>query len=85
MERSELKNVQSKFKQGLKKLELLQACLRRLAEEGIAEISVKNIDNESGELLFRYAGTCYYIRIRITDRGIENVGPEYNVPIGWLD
>ena len=85
MDQTELKNVHSKFKQGLQKLTLLKTCLARLTEKGTAEISVKDISTESGELCFWYAGTRYYIKIRITDRSIENVEPEYKVPIGWLD
>ena len=27
----------------------------------------------------------FYIRVRITDRDVDDVGTEYRVPVGWLD
>lgn len=85
MEREELKRVQSKFNQGLQKLELVRNCLSRLAQIGSVEMHIGAIDNERGELAFFFAGVRYYVRIRITDRSIEGVGADYNVPIGWFD
>jgi hypothetical protein len=85
MEREELKSVQSKFNQGLEKLELVRNCLLRLAEIGSVEMDIAAVDKQRGELTFFLAGGRYYVRIRITDRSIEGVGADYNVPIGWFD
>jgi hypothetical protein len=85
MELDEMKGVQGKFKQGLEKLELVNSCLAKLKEQTGLEVVVDSVDKQEGVLTFWFAGTRYYVKIRLTDRGIDNVGTEYNVAIGWLD
>ncbi len=85
MELEELRGMQKKFKQGLEKLELLKSCLTALHRQTGIEVQADTIDRRAGELSFWCAGTGYYVRIRLTDRGIDNIGTDYHVPIGWLD
>jgi len=85
MELDEMKGVQGKFKQGLEKLELIKSCLTKLKEQTGLEVETDSVDNREGILTFWFAGTRYYVKIRLTDRGIDNVGTDYNVAIGWLD
>jgi hypothetical protein len=85
MELEELRGMQNKFKQGLEKLELLKSCFTALHRQTGIEVEVDTIDRRAGELSFWYAGTGYYVKIRLTDRSIDNIGTDYHVPIGWLD
>ena len=59
--------------------------MNRLVEEGLVEMNIETVDTVNGELTFYLAGAHYYVRIRITDRSIEDIGTDYKVPIGWLD
>ena len=81
----ELKSMQAKYRQGLDKLKDLSACLGRLRKRTGLEILTDPIDEKQGELGFWFAGTRYYVRIRIADRSIDNIGADARVPIGWLD
>jgi hypothetical protein len=85
MENEELRGIQAKYKQGLEKLGDLSACLERLRKRTGLEVATDAIDTKQGELGFWFAGTRYYVRIRIADRSIDNVGADARVPIGWLD
>jgi hypothetical protein len=85
MELDEMKSVQAKFRQGLEKLDLIRSCLAKLNKHTGLEVEADSIDKREGSLGFWFAGTRYYVKIRLTDRGIDNVGTDYNVAIGWLD
>ena len=85
MELDEMKSVQAKFKQGLEKLDLIRSCLAKLNKQAGLEVEADSVDKREGSLDFWFAGTKYYVKIRLTDRGIDNVGTDYNVAIGWLD
>jgi hypothetical protein len=85
MELDELKAVQGKFKQGLEKLELIKSCLAKLKKQTDLEVEADPVDNREGILTFWFAGTRYYVKIRLTDRDIDNIGTDYNMTIGWLD
>ena len=80
-----LRILDGKFKQGLEKLRLLRRCLTELQKKNGYELPMENIDENAGELAFWFAGGKYYIRIRITDKDVDQQQPEYKVPIGWLD
>jgi hypothetical protein len=85
MELDEMRAVQSKFKQGLEKLELIESCFGRLKKQTGLEVEAAGVDRREGILSFWFAGSKYYVKIRLTDRGVDNVGTDYNVAIGWLD
>jgi hypothetical protein len=85
MEIEELQAMQGKYKQGVEKLKELSACLGRLRERTGLEIATDPVDERQGELPFWFAGARYYVRIRITDRSIDDIGADARVPIGWLD
>jgi hypothetical protein len=85
MELDEMKSVQAKFRQGLEKLDLIRSCLAKLNKQTGLEVEADSVDKREGSLGFWFAGTRYYVKIRLTDRGIDNVGTDYNVAIGWLD
>jgi hypothetical protein len=85
MELDEMKTVQGKFNQGLEKLELIKSCLAKVKKQAGIEVEAEPIDKREGLLAFWFAGTRYYAKIRLTDRGVDNVGTDYNVAIGWLD
>ena len=85
MEMDEMKAVQGKFKQGLEKLELIKSCLSKLKKQTDLEVEAEPVDSREGVLAFWFAGTRYYTKIRLTDRGVDNIGTDYNVAIGWLD
>jgi hypothetical protein len=85
MEMDEMKAVQGKFKQGLDKLDLIKTCLSNLNKQTGLDVEVDSLDKREGILTFWFAGTRYYVKIRLTDRGIDNIGTDYNVAIGWLD
>jgi hypothetical protein len=85
MELDEMKSVQGKFRQGLEKLDLIRSCLARLEKQMDLDVEVGEVDKREGVLTFWFAGTRYYAKIRLTDRGIDNIGTDYNVAIGWLD
>jgi hypothetical protein len=85
MELDEMKAVQGKFKQGLEKLELIKSCLAKLKKQTDLEVEPDPVDKREGILTFWFAGTHYYVKIRLTDRGVDNIGTDYNVAIGWLD
>ena len=82
---SELKALQGKFQQGLERLHQLSRCLQEVSTRNDVRVSVEPVDEVSGELPFWFAGTRYYVRIRLTDRSVDDVGVEYSVPMGWLD
>jgi hypothetical protein len=48
-------------------------------------LTVLGVDAGEGELTFRFAGTRYYVRVRLTDRSVGDPGMSYSVPMGWLD
>ena len=85
MDTEQLKELQVKFRQGVEKLELLGACLEQLGRAQGLELRVLGVDAEEGELDFRFAGTRYYVRARLTDRSVGDPGMSYSVPMGWLD
>jgi len=85
MQESELTAISNKFTQGLEKLKRLEKCLEFLAGEMEFRLESHQIDPVRGELAFTFAGMRFYIRIRVTDRDVDDVGTEYRVPIGWLD
>ena len=85
MELDEMKAAQGKFKQGLEKLELIRSCLSKLKKQTDLEVEADPVDNREGILTFWFAGTRYYVKIRLTDRDIDNIGTDYNMTIGWLD
>ena len=85
MQPEEFKAIDKKFKQGLEKLEQMRQCLKHVAgKEGI-DLPIDQLDRKAGELTFWYAGTKYYIRIRITDMDVDDLEPGYRVPNGSLD
>ena len=85
MDVDQLKGLQVKFRQGVEKLELLGACLEQLGRAQGLDLRVLGVDAEEGELGFRFAGTRYYVRARLTDRSVGDPGMSYSVPMGWLD
>ena len=85
MDVEQLKGLQVKFRQGVEKLELLGKCLEKLGRSQGLDLRVLGIDAEEGELGFRFAGTRYYVRARLTDRSVGDPGMSYSVPMGWLD
>ena len=85
MDLEELKGLEAKFQQGLERLRELSKCLETVgARRGLA-LETGDIDKRQGELSFWFAGTRYYVRVRLTDRTIDDVGMPYGAPIGWLD
>jgi hypothetical protein len=85
MELDEMMAVQAKFRQGLEKLEFIKTCLAKLKKQTDLDVEVDQQDKREGVLTFWFAGTRYYVKIRLTDRGIEDIGTDFNVAIGWLD
>jgi hypothetical protein len=85
MELDEMEAMQGKFKQGLEKLELIKSCLAKLKKRTNLDVETEPVDKREGILTFWFAGTRYYAKIRLTDRGVDNIGTDYNVAIGWLD
>lgn len=85
MDTEELKALQAKFHQGVEKLNLIKGCLAGLKQRAGLEVPTEEVSLREGELCFWFAGQRYYVRIRLTDRGVDNVGADFNVPIGWLD
>ena len=85
MELDEMMAVQGKFKQGLEKLEFIKTCLAKLKKQTDLDVEVDQLDKREGILTFWFAGTRYYVKIRLTDRGVDNVGTDFNVTVGWLD
>ena len=85
MEFEELKTIEAKFSQGIEKLNRLTECFQELKKRGLVGITIEEVDTVNGELTFYSAGTRYYVRIRITDRSLEDIGTDYKVPLGWLD
>ena len=85
MDTEQLKEMQVKFRQGLEKLDLLCKCLAMVGQAQQLELHMLGLDREEGELAFRFAGTRYYVRIRLTDRQVGYPGAAYSVPTGWLD
>ena len=80
-----MKGLQLKFHQGLEKLGLLGKCLEKLGKAAGLDLAVLGVDSGEGELAFRFAGTRYYVRVRLTDRSVGDPGMSYSVPMGWLD
>jgi hypothetical protein len=85
MDVEQLRGLQLKFRQGQEKLELLGRCLDGLGKAQGLDIRVLGVDGEEGELAFRFAGTKYYVRVRLADRSVGDPGMSYAVPMGWLD
>ncbi len=85
MQQDELKAIGGKFRQGIEKLRLLETCLTSLASGMRLDLHSKGVDEERGELTFLFSGMRFYVRVRITDRDVDDVGTEYRVPVGWLD
>ncbi len=85
MDVEQLKGLQIKFRQGLEKLELLGACLEKLGRSQGLDLRLQGVQAEEGELCFLFAGTRYYVRLRLTDRSVGDPGMSYSVPMGWLD
>ncbi len=85
MDMEQLKGLQVKFRQGVEKLGLLGDCLGKLGKSQGLDLRVLGVDAEEGELGFRFAGTRYYVRVRLTDRSVGDPGMSYSVPMGWLD
>lgn len=85
MDIEELQALQGKFRQGVEKLTLLGECLEHIISRHGLDLRVEGIDEREGEMDFWFAGTRYYVRVRLTDRSVGDVGAAYSVPIGWLD
>ena len=85
MQESELLAISGKFRQGLERLKRLDECLDVLAGELKLSVDSHQIDSVRGELVFVFAGMKFFIRIRVTDRDVDDVGTDSRVPIGWLD
>jgi hypothetical protein len=85
MDVDQLKDLQVKFRQGVEKLHLLGKCLEKLGRDQGLDLRVLSVEEEVGELVFRFAGTRYYVRARLTDRSVGDPGMSYSVPMGWLD
>ena len=85
MRQEELLAIQKKFEQGVEKLKLLKRCLATVTKGMGISINSESEDMAGGELRFWFAGMDFYVRIRITDRDVDDVGPEYRVAVGWLD
>jgi len=85
MDVDQLKGLQVKFRQGVEKLHLLGKCLEKLGRDQGLDLRVLSVEEEEGELVFRFAGTRYYVRARLTDRSVGDPGMSYSVPMGWLD
>jgi hypothetical protein len=85
MQPEEFKAIDQKFRQGLGKLEQLRTCMQQFAENQGVHLPLEDLDTTAGELAFWYAGTRYYVRVRISDRDVDDLEPGYRVPIGWLD
>ena len=85
MELRELQSIQHKFDQGNAKLTLLSDCLLHINDKHEINLVVESIDQKRGELKFWFAGANYYAKVRISDRGIDDIGTSYRVPIGWID
>ena len=85
MDTEQLKEMQVKFRQGLEKLDLLGKCLAMVGQAQQLELHLLGLDSVEGEFAFRFAGTKYYVRIRLTDRQVGYPGAAYSVPTGWLD
>jgi hypothetical protein len=85
MDVEQLKGLQVKFRQGVEKLGLLGQCLDGLGRSQGLDLRVLGVDPEEGELCLRFAGTRYYVRVRLTDRSVGDPGMSYSVPMGWLD
>jgi hypothetical protein len=82
---SELKALQGKFQQGLDRLRELSRCLKEVCARSGLNITVEALDEVAGELPFWFAGTRYAVKVRLTDRSLDDVGVSYSVPLGWLD
>ena len=78
MELDEMKSVQAKFRQGLEKLDLIRSCLAKLNKHTGLEVEADSIDKREGSLGFWFAGTRYYVKIRLTDRGIDGCKPRFS-------
>lgn len=85
MQDTELIAINNKFNQGVEKLERLETCLGTVAGAANLQIESHGVDALRGELGLTFAGMKFYVRVRITDRDVDDVGTEYRVPIGWLD
>ena len=84
----EFVTIQGVYRLGLDTLASLEGCLRNVADAHKLSLETEGVDRLRGELTFWFAGARYYVRIRITDRNIDDsgdVGTEYRVPSGWLD
>lgn len=77
--------LQSVFKTGLGKLVVIDRYIEMVRKTNSLEFLIDGIDEKRGELNIWFAGSRYYIKIRLTDRDVEDVGPEYRAPMGWLD
>ncbi len=90
-ELEELKALQAIFRDGLEKLSLLEAYLADTKARNALDIEFDELNERDGVLNFWFAGTKYYVKVRITDRNLDDrglegdIGLEYRVPIGWLD
>ena len=85
MDMEELKGLEAKFQQGLERLQELSVCLKTMGARAGVTLETDDIDMRSGELPFWFAGARYFVRVRLTDRTIDDVGVSYGAPIGWLD
>jgi hypothetical protein len=85
MDVEQLKGLQIKYRQGLEKLEMLGKCLAKIGQAQGLDVRVLGVNGEEGELTFRFAGTKYFVRVRLTDRSVGDPGMSYAVPMGWLD
>ena len=85
MRTEELIAIQEKFDQGVQKLYLLNTCLQSVSAAMGLKVTATPVEESRGMLRFCFAGADYYVRVRVTDRDVDDVGGEYRVPIGWLD
>ena len=81
----ELKALETKFQQGLERLQELSSCLKTVGARVGLTLETNDVDMQRGELSFCLAGTRYFVRVRLTDRTIDDVGVSYAAPMGWLD
>lgn len=85
MQPEEFKAIQNKFEQGIEKLQRLKRCIEHIQTQTGIILRIEGIDDKAGQLSFWFSGNRYYVKVRITDRDVDNMEPGFRVPIGWLD
>ena len=85
MDLEEVKAIQKKFVQGVEKLKKLKTCLSEICSREGIKVETGAIETRDGVFSFWFAGSRYYVKIRISDRALEDIGTAQKVPLGWLD